>query len=350
MPRFERSSFRPAWWLPGAHLQTLGARWLRSKHVPPLSRHRLELPDGDFVDVDLFESDAHPDDDRRPVALLLHGLEGSARSGYVLELHRCLRRVGIDSVGLNFRSCSGEPNRLPRMYHSGETRDLEFALEWMRARLPGRRLGAVGVSLGGNALLKFLGESPDRARSLIEAAVAISVPFDLSAGADALERPRGRFYGAYLLRKLRAKLAAKQATMPHGVELRRALAARTFREFDDRVTAPLHGFADAEDYYRQSSSARYLTTIALPTLLIHAADDPFLPADRIPREAVSANPHLVGSFPARGGHIGFVENVGLLGPFFWAEREASRFLAARLLPDGPLDLDDFNCPSTRTTV
>jgi predicted alpha/beta-fold hydrolase len=329
---FKTTTFRPAWWLPGAHLQTLGARGLRSKSAPPVTRHRLELPDGDFVDLDFFGADTSPNSSASPLVLLLHGLEGSARSGYVLELSRCLREVGIDSAGLNFRSCSGELNRLPRMYHSGETHDLEFTLNWLRDRAPERRLGAVGISLGGNALLKFLGTARSDAQRLIGAAVAISIPFDLSAGATELERVRGKLYSSYLLRKLRSKLRAKRTMMPSSVDMPQALAARTFREFDGRVTAPLHGFDDAEDYYRQSSSARYLADIDLPTLLIHAADDPFLPETFVPRAAVSENRQLIGAFPERGGHIGFVETRGFFKPHFWAEAEAARFLVSQLAP------------------
>jgi len=222
------------------------------------------------------------------------------------------------------------------MYHSGETGDLEFTLNWLREQAPDRQLGAVGVSLGGNALLKFLGTAQGDAQRLIGAAVAISVPFNLSAGANELERLRGKLYSSYLLRKLRSKLQAKRTMMPPSVDMTRALAARTFRQFDGRVTAPLHGFIDAEDYYRQSSSARFLAGIELPTLLIHAADDPFLPESFVPRAAVTGNRQLLGAFPERGGHIGFVTNRGFFNPKFWAEAESARFLASQLVAPPPL--------------
>ncbi len=333
MQRFVPSSFHPAWWLPGPHLQTLGARWLRSKLEVPFYRERLELPDGDFVDLDFAFGPLRTGGQRSPVVLVLHGLEGSARSGYAKELYRSLRDLEIDSVGLNFRSCSGTLNRLARLYHSGETEDLGWVLRLLAQRYPERRRGIVGVSLGGNVLLKYLGESGEDARAYIEAAAAISVPFDLSAGASCLLRPRGRLYAAHLLRKLRRKIEAKRGMLPPAVDVSRAFAARTFREFDDAATAPLHGFAGAEDYYRRSSCSRFLDEIRVPTFLLHSADDPFLPSTCIPRPAVRANPHLVAAFTTRGGHVGFVSGNRPFRPTFWAEREAARFLAWVMAPD-----------------
>jgi len=329
---FAPSPFRPAWWLPGPHFQTLGARWLRSRLHVPTHRERLELPDGDFVDLDFaFEPPLSNGSDTRPLVLVLHGLEGSARSGYALEIYRVLRERGMAAVGLNFRSCSGELNRLPRLYHSGETEDLQRVLRALTERYPGRERGAIGVSLGGNVLLKYLGEAGSAARSYLGAAVAVSVPFDLSAGADQLLLPGGRLYTAHLLRRLREKLEAKRDLMPAKVDVARALRARSFREFDDAVTAPLHGFAGAEDYYNQSSSAGYLDRIRVPTLLLHSCDDPFLPRARIPRQKVEDNPNLTAVFTGHGGHIGFVARSSPLKPCFWAEREAGRFAATHLL-------------------
>ena len=329
MSRFVASRFRSAWWLPGRHLQTLGARYLRSRLSVAFHRERVELPDGDFVDLD-FAFGQPPTGTDEPLVLLLHGLEGSARSGYALQTYRMLNAKGLAGVGLNFRSCSGEPNRLPRAYHSGETEDLGFVLRLLAERYPARRLGLVGISLGGNVLLKYLGEAGDAARELLSAAVAISVPFDLSAGADWLRRPGGKPYADYLLRKLRAKLSAKRHALPPSVDVEKALRARCFREFDDAVTAPLHGFSGAEDYYRRSSCGRFLHGIRIPTLLIHSTDDPFLPADCVPREVVAANPHLVAAFTDSGGHIGFVAGNSPFRPVFWAEDQATGFLALQL--------------------
>jgi predicted alpha/beta-fold hydrolase len=298
--------------------------WLRV----PFRRERVELPDGDFVDLDFAFPHSRSTGHDRPWVVVLHGLEGSARSGYALEIHRRLRDRGIAGVGLNFRSCSGELNRLPRFYHSGDTEDLRQVLDLLTGRQPGRPLGAVGVSIGGNVLLKFLGETG--AGSPIAAAAAISSPFDLSAGADYLLRPRGRLYNAHLLSSLRKKIEAKRSILPPGIDASAAVSARSFRAFDDAATAPLHGFADAEEYYRKASSARFVGGIRTPTLLIHGRDDPFIPPESVPVSAVEANPHLVAAFHPRGGHVGFVAGRSPFSPVFWAEREAVRFVCCHL--------------------
>jgi predicted alpha/beta-fold hydrolase len=327
--QFAFSPFRPAWWLPGPHLQTVGARLLRSRLRVPLRRERVELSDGDFLDLD-FAYEPLGKDDRRPVVLLLHGLEGSARSGYAMELYRVLRQRGAAAVGLNFRSCSGEPNRLPRMYHSGDTGDLHEVLSLLATRCGGRPIGVVGVSIGGNVLLKYLGEAGEEAGRYLRGAVAVSVPFDLAAGAEHLRRPAGRPYANHLLRSLRRKIVNRRDRLPSGVDVARALAARDFREFDDAATAPLHGFTGAEDYYRRSSSGPLLGAIRVPTCILHSLDDPFVPSACVPLAAVAANPALTAAFLLRGGHVGFVAGSRPLRPVYWAEREAGVFLAGVL--------------------
>lgn len=320
--------FRPAWWLAGAHAQTLGARLLRSGRGVRLRRERLELPDGDFLDLDWVEAAAGVRARRSgPLVLVLHGLEGSSQSKYALEMYRALLPRGLDAVGMNFRSCSGEPNRLPRLYHSGDTGDVSHVLTVLGARYPERPLGAVGFSLGGNVLLKFLGERGDGAP--LRAAVAISVPFDLAAGAAYLEHGFSRVYRRYLIRRLMRKVRAKRHLVCDLVDVERALAARTFREFDEVTTAVLHGFAGAEDYYRRSSSAQFVHAIRVATLIVHAVDDPFLPGRAIPRDAVARNPHVTACLTGGGGHVGFVAGSPW-APIFWGEREGARFLAARL--------------------
>jgi len=317
--------FRPAWWLRGAHAQTIGGRLLRPRRVAALRRERIDTPDGDFLDLDWAVASDGGD---RPLVVLLHGLEGSARSGYAVELYRQLHRVGLDAVGLNFRSCSGEPNRRPRLYHSGETGDLEHLLEMLRARFPQRPLAAVGVSLGGNVLLVHLGRRGDD--TPLAAAAVISVPFDLAAGSVALDRPVGRhIYLRVLLRSMQAKARARAAELAAaGADIPRALAARGFAEFDDALTAPIHGFSGVDDYYGTCSSGRWLPGVRRPTALLHALDDPFMPADAVAHDAIAANPHLVPAIQSHGGHVGFIEGAVPLRPRFWAEREAARFLAA----------------------
>jgi predicted alpha/beta-fold hydrolase len=326
------SHFTPAWWLPGPHLQTVGARILRSLDGVVSERERIELDDGDFVDLDwaveVGGTSPAPD---APLVLVLHGLEGSSRSEYVLEMQRALARVGLASAALNFRSCSGEPNRLPRFYHAGDTRDPATVLELLRARFPDRPFGAVGFSLGGNVLLKYLGErgrdSADDAA--LGAAVAISPPFDLATGVVTVERGLSRGYQRYLLRKLQRKVRAKAGMLQDHVDVTALLAARSLREFDELGTAPLSGFRDWPDYYARASSKQFLPYVRRPTLVIRALDDPFLNAEAVPPPELTTNPLIEGVFPRSGGHVGFVGGSPW-APEFWAERTAAEFLAAKL--------------------
>ena len=323
--------FTPAWWLPGPHCQTLAARMLRSRLSVEFHRERLELEDGDFLDLDWVASLPGSETESRPLVVVLHGLEGSANSGYARQMYRELSASGLQAVGLNFRGCSGEPNRLPRAYHSGETGDLAHVLEVLRERYPQREIGAVGFSLGGNVLLKYLGQDG----KILGAAAAISVPFDLSAGASHIERGFSKTYRAFLVRKLKRKVRVKTQILDGEIDIARALSARTFRDFDNAVIVPIHGFDDAEDYYQRSSSAQFLDSITTPTLLIHSLDDPFLPAASVPTAIAERNPHIEGEFTRCGGHVGFVSGHPW-APLFWGERRAAEFLAAKLvaLPDG----------------
>jgi predicted alpha/beta-fold hydrolase len=292
-----------------------------------LRRERLTLPDGDFLDLDwVVRSKGRDIDPAAALVVVVHGLEGSSESGYSKELYRALGRRGVATVGMNFRSCSGEINRLPRLYHSGETGDLSYVLGTMRVRFPERALGVVGVSLGGNVLLKFLGEVGEQGKETLRAAAAISVPFDLSAGADFMERGFSRVYRWSLVGRLKRKVRVKSAVLSRLINVERTLAARTFYEFDDASTAPLHGFRDADEYYERSSSAQYIEKIRVPTMLIHSLDDPFLPASAIPREAALRNSCVECRFTDRGGHVGFVEGPPW-APTFWGEQTAATFLA-----------------------
>jgi len=240
-------------------------------------------------------------------------------------------------VGLNFRSCSGELNRGMRLYHSGETEDLRFLIRTLQSRFPALPLGAVGFSLGGNVLLKYLAEESSAERVSVDAAAAVSVPYDLAAGAAYTERGPARLYVYRLLRSLRRKLRARRDVFADRIDLRGALAARTFREFDDAATAPLHGFRDADDYYARASLGSRLGEIPVSPLLVHAADDPFLPPEAVPRAQVARHPAIVGRFTDAGGHVGFVS-----GPpwrrRYWAEEQVADFLAGALLPRPPLQV------------
>lgn len=322
--------FSPPWWLRGPHAQTLAGKFLRPTPDPGLRIERWGTPDGDFLDLEFT-----PDPGRDvPLVMVLHGLEGSSRRRYVrLLLARFVDR-GMAGVALNFRGCSGEPNRTPRAYHSGETTDPALVLERLRERFPDRPLGAVGYSLGGNVLLKLLGEQGGRTQ--LGAAVAVSVPYDLAAGAELLERSfMGRVYTRYFLRSLKAKARAKGHLLRDAVDLDRVSASRTLREFDDALTAPLHDFPDAATYYARSSSSDFLRDIAIPTLLIHARDDPFLPVAALPDLDAVDNPALKGVFVEHGGHVGFVHGSPA-AMRFWAEEEATRFLGSVLAGKRPI--------------
>jgi predicted alpha/beta-fold hydrolase len=315
--------FLPSWWLPGGHLQTLGGKYLRRAPELFLQRERWDTPDGDFLDLD-FGPDPDPE---RPLVLILHGLEGFSRRPYVLYAMDVLAKAGMASVALNFRGCSGEPNRLPRLYHSGETEDPRFVLEGLRSRWPGRPLGGVGFSLGGNVLLKLLGEEDDGGVALLEAAAVISVPYDLSAGVKYLEGTRlGQYYTNYFLKSLKKKILDKEELLAPLLDLPAVLETDTLQAFDDKATGPLHGFSGAEEYYARSSSNQFLPNIQLPTLLIQSQNDPFLPKRAIPHGVFQANPFLNALVTRGGGHVGFVAG-GIPGrPHFWAEEQVRSFL------------------------
>ncbi|QKT04636.1 hydrolase [Ectothiorhodospiraceae bacterium 2226] len=318
-----RSDFRPAWWLPGPHAQTLWPHLLRRPRVV-LHRERLELPDGDFLDLDWNSRE------RGPLALVLHGLEGSSRSGYARGLLRELHDRGLRGVLMHFRGCSGEPNRLARSYHSGETGDLAHVVRELRRREPHTPLGVVGFSLGGNVLLKWLGETGARREApLVQAAVAVSVPFMLADAAARLERGTSRLYQWALLRTLRRSLRRKLRLRGGTLDARRLRALRSFRAFDEHVTAPLHGFAGADEYYRLASSRQYLRDIRVPTLILHARDDPFMSADCIPA-AAELSPQVRLELAERGGHVGFVSGRWPWRPHYWLEPRIADHLGVHL--------------------
>lgn len=318
--------FRAPFWARNRHVQTLAGKFLRPVPDLPLRRERWDTPDGDELLLD-FTEDPTPD---APLVLLLHGLEGNARRPYALLAYRALRARGLAAVGMNFRSCGGEANRLPRSYHSGETSDPSWVLERLRARWPDRPIGALGFSLGGNVLLKLLADAGESARELVQAAAVVSVPFDLAAGSAALESgPLVRAYSRHFQRSLRAKVAGKRALVAGIVDVDGVLRTRTLRDFDHVATAPLHGFAGAAEYYAACSSAPLIDRIRVPTLVLHSKDDPFLPAEKLPAAALRANPAITDVVLEHGGHVGFVGGWPW-APTFWAEEEAARYLAASL--------------------
>ncbi|MBN8233497.1 alpha/beta hydrolase [Corallococcus macrosporus] len=310
--------FVPAPGLRGPHAQTIYASVVRPTRVPPLRRERRDLPDGDFVDLDTFDGPTGA-----PHVVVLHGLEGSSQAGYVTEVLRGAAKRGWGATAINFRSCSGEPNRLPRAYHSGDTADTLLVMADVRARITGPML-AVGFSLGANVLCRLLEETGDGAP--VVAAASISAPYDLDACCRKLDGGSSGYHWLYrerFLRTLKSKARAKLQRFPGAFDGVRMEAARTIRGYDDVVTAPLHGFRDATHYYREASAGPRLADIRRPTLLLSSADDPMLEAPVIPPSARD-NPFLSVVLTGQGGHVGFVAG-SVFRPYFWAEAQALAF-------------------------
>ena len=310
------SEFMPAWWLSNPHLQTLWPVLFRWRPRPSLERERVELPDGDFVDIDWAG-------DGERLALILHGLEGGSNSPYARGLLSALVRRGFRAGVLHFRSCSGTLNRLPRTYHSGDTADLAYVASRIVAGRGGKPLSLVGFSLGGNVLLKWLAETGDDAP--VDAAVTVSVPFLLAEVASRLERGASRLYQWSLVSALKRKMRRKLDSRPLPPGIVDFAAARTFYQFDNQVTAPLHGFAGADDYYRRASCRPVLGRVRRPTLIIHALDDPFM-TPRVLPEARELSPQIRLEISAAGGHVGFIEGAIPGWPGYWLERRIPDFL------------------------
>ncbi|HCT99636.1 MAG TPA: hydrolase [Methylococcaceae bacterium] len=327
------STFKPAWWLRSAHLQTLYPALFREVSSPPRQRERLRTPDNDFLDLDWCGEQGNA---TQPLILLLHGLTGSADSVYIKALQHCLLSHNMRSVALNFRGCSGEANHVARCYHSGDTQDIAFVYQTLREREPDSVLGAVGCSLGGNVLVKWLGEQGERVT--LFGAVAVSVPFLLDACASKLDRGFSKLYRANLLRELKVYIAEKIAKLERignhkDANQLKALGnlsqITSFWEYDERVVAKLHGFESAQDYYLRSSSRQFLKTIATPTLLIHALDDPFMTQHVVPTQD-ELSVFVETEFYQHGGHVGFVSGNNPFKPVYWLETRITQFLLQRL--------------------
>lgn len=318
-------AYVPPAWLPGGHAQTMWPLLIKGP-LPRYRRQRWETPDDDFIDLDWI--DGRPG---APCVALFHGLEGSSRSHYARRLMQALAGLGWHGVVVHFRGCSGEPNRLLRAYHSGDSAEIDWVLRRLHA-LGWPALFAVGVSLGGNALLKWLAEQGAAAATLINAAAAVSAPLDLAAANAALSSGFNLVYAKHFLRTLVPAARAKAGRFPGRIDMQRAARARTLRDFDDAVTAPLHGYLGADDYYARSSAGPLLGAVRLPTLLLHAANDPFLPQAALPRrERLPAAVTL--EVTDRGGHVGFVHGP-LPGRVDWMPRRLLAHFGAHLPDSG----------------
>lgn len=326
-----KTTFKPAWWLKNAHLQTIYPTLFRKFIMPAdVSRERLSTPDNDFIDIDFCGKD------KQPIVILLHGLTGSSQSGYIKGLQYVLKEHGFRSVALNFRGCSGESNNLARCYHSGDTEDIHFLYQTLRQREPDTPIAAIGFSLGGNVLLKWLGEQGNKLS--LFCAISVSVPFVLSACATKLDSGLSIIYRNNLIRELKKYLNFK---FEHLIKQGRIAEAnkitllgdvstiKSFWQYDDQVVAKLHGYLSAEDYYQKSSSRGFLNTIEIPTLIIQSKDDPFMTSDVIPNQSELSS-KVIMEITQGGGHVGFITGINPFRPNYWLEQRIPEFLLKQL--------------------
>jgi uncharacterized protein len=320
--------FRSPWWLRGAHLQTIAPALFAPRARVAYVRERWDTPDGDFIDVDRASP---PSGKPSAVLVVFHGLESDTRARYIRGLMRAAVDAGWAGVAPHFRGCGGTINHAPRFYHSGDSDEVDWILRRVAAEARGLPVLAAGISLGGNMLLKWLGERGDEARTIVVAAAGVSAPLDLSAGGAALGRGFNRFYTGMFLRTLKAKSRAKLEQHADLFDRTRMEASRTLHAFDDVVTAPVHGFVDADDYWKRASSKPWLPRIAVPTLILNARNDPFLPPSALPSPA-EVSGMVTLEMPSDGGHVGFVD----AGPdgVEWMPRHVQRFLAAHVPSTG----------------
>ncbi len=302
-------------WLPSGHLQTIYPAKCIAKPAVRYRRERWDAPDGDFVDIDFVDGQRG-----QPMVVLFHGLEGSSDSHYARSLMAAVAARGWSGAVPHFRGCSGEANRAPRFYHSGDAAEVDWIVRKLHARHCGK-FYAVGVSLGGNALLRWLGESQHQA-DFIDAACSVSAPLDLAQGGASLSRGFNMVYTRMFLQTLKPKCIAKLEHFPGLFDLDALHAARDLYAFDNVVTAPLHGYRDTNDYWDRASAKHVLTDITVPTLVLNAKNDPFLPGRHLPQRAAS---NVVLEYPDHGGHVGFA--VGRLpGKLDWLPRRLLHFL------------------------
>lgn len=311
------SSYQKPKWLSGEHLETIIPSLFRKVDITPPDKERINTPDDDFLDLDWYKVGSDK------LVIVSHGLEGSSQSQYALGIAKYFNTKGIDVLCWNYRGCSGTINNLSIFYHSGATYDLETIVNHT-IHTGYSSVALVGFSLGGNLTLKFLGEAPNKF-SQIKAAATFSVPIDLSTGCDEISLPKNKIYANRFLRKLKAKVKAKHVKMPDQLPLNGVLKIDNLREFDNVITGPLHGFKNAEDYYSKSSALGYLEHIRIPTLLVNALNDPFLPRECYPYDLLKEHPYVHFETPENGGHVGFrpADNTGS----YWSERRAYEFIA-----------------------
>ncbi len=316
MPLIKQSTYKAPKWLPGGHAQTIHPVLFRKVETVTNRKERLELDDGDFLDL---EWAGHRGE---KLAIISHGLEGCSRAKYVQGMAAALLRRGWDVLAWSFRGCSGEPNRLASFYHSGKTEDLELVIQHAISVHPAREIDLVGFSLGGNLTLKYVGERGTEIHPAIHRAVAFSVPCELACSSAKLAKWQNRIYMERFMKSLREKVKQKHHHFPEALDITGVDGMRTFAHFDDRFTAPLHGFDDASDYWKRSSCRQFLKDISIPTLLVSALNDPILGPACYPHEESASSRCFFLETPAQGGHVGFYASGE-----YWSETRAAEFLS-----------------------
>ena len=317
MPLIDPTDYNPPWWLRNHHVNTFYAGLFRKVEGVHYQRERLELPDGDFVDLDWSRVPG-----ARQLVIVIHGMEGHADRPYVRGMIRQFNRMGWDGIGMNLRGCSGEPNRLLRTYHVGDTADLSEVIQKAAAAHIYKHIVLVGFSLGGNVVMKYAGERGEAVNSLVKAAIGISVPCDVAGSSEVISRWYNRLYVIGFLHTLNPKIEEKARRFPEHYRLPERLP-KTFLEFDEWYTAPVHGFSDAKHYWDANGCLQYLPGLRIPALLMNARDDTFLSRASFPGEEARQNPYFYLRAPKNGGHVGFV-TFSEHGSY-WTDQQAVRF-------------------------
>ncbi len=326
MPLIESQYIAP-WPFKNPHIHTLFPYFFRKVEGVNYVRQRMELPDGDFIDLDWSKVE-----NGRELVVLAHGLEGSSKQPYMLGMVKILNPKEIDVVALNFRSCSGENNRLPRFYHMGDTEDLRFLIKWLEKNTSYKKVSLIGHSLGANVILKYLGEEGDRKSSILYKAITFSCPVDLNASCEKISHGENVVYMFNFLHTMKNKLKDKFKSgilQGSNINYAGAIDAKNFNEWDDRVTAPLHGFLNHRDYCEKACCYDGLQKIKIPCLLVNALDDPFLSPGCFPREIAQNNSFFYFEQTTTGGHVGFIPELGTNG-FYWSEWRALEFLQQKI--------------------
>ncbi|HYV28235.1 MAG TPA: alpha/beta fold hydrolase [Candidatus Eisenbacteria bacterium] len=318
MPIVGASTYHPPRFLSNGHLQTMFSALFRKMDGVAYRRERINTPDDDFLDLDWSETGS------RRIAVIAHGLEGNSQRSYTRGMVKALANRGWDAVAWNARGCSGEPNHSLRFTHSGATEDLQTVLAHIFSTRDHMEVALIGFSLGGNLTLKYAGERAGTLDPRIKKIVAFSVPCDLRSSSLELAKPANWFYMRHFLAALHKKIRAKMETLPGQIDDRGYGRLRNFKDFDDRYTAPLHGFADAEDYWAKCSCKPFLRSIRIPALLVNARNDPFLAEPCFPVDEAEANPNLHLEMPGSGGHVGFISFDGQ--GEYWSETRTVSFL------------------------